>query len=227
MPRRILEVVAATVIGVALMLVVLSLLTNDSSDDAPDDTVPTVAEANNPVDPELFLADYSASLTGTYVATGTQTVSDDNIEIAVSTFKHVQRNEQSFQQEGSSILLIDGTIQQLCERDPLSEETTCSPNQTGPTTAERVDEFRQRLVPQGDAERADYEVYRGEPGCWQTIGTRPLPNSAWGQTTKWCFDASTGALIRRETITGSERVLVEATLVLDEVSDTDFKPDDA
>ncbi len=227
MPRRILEVVFAVGVGVALMFVVLSLLTNESSDDASDDTEPTVVEANNPVDPELFLAVYTDSLTGTYVATGTQTVSDDNVEIAVSTFKHVQRDEQSFQQEGSSILLIDGTIQQVCERDPLTEETTCSPNQPGPTTVERVAEFRQNLVPQGDAERADYEVYRGEPGCWQTIGTRPLPNSAWGQTTTWCFDANTGALIKRETITGSERVLVEATVVLDEVSDTDFKPDDA
>lgn len=214
------------------MFVVRSLVTSDSGDaesrdELAVDSQPTLVEANNPVDPELFLADYAASLTGTYIATGTQTVSDDGVQIAVSAFKHVQRDEQSFQQEGSSILLIDGTIQQVCERDPLSGDTSCGPDLPGPTTAERVDEFRQNLVPQGNAERADYEAYQDDPGCWQTIGTRPLPNSAWGQTTTWCFDTDTGALIRRETVTGSDRVLVEATSVFSEVSNADFAPDDA
>lgn len=226
MPRRIIEVVVAAGVGVALMFLLRPLFSSDSSDDVSDDTELTVVEPNDPVDPELFLADYALSLTGTYIVRGTKTVTSDGVEIAVTTFKHVQRNEQSFQQEGTSILLIDGTLQQVCERDPLSDDTTCTPNQPGPTTDERVDSFRENLVASGDAARADYEVYRGDPGCWQTIGTRPLPNSAWGQTTTWCFDSDTGALVRRETITGAERVLVDATSILSDVSDADFVPDE-
>ena len=227
MLRRISEVVAAVVLG-ALLVVALGLLFGQDSDTTADE-VPSSSQtqvANKPVDPELFLAAYERSLTGTYIVSGTQTVSLDGVQIGVSTFKHVRRGDQSLEQEGAAVLMVDGAVQRVCDQPILATETTCQADQPAPTTAQRVDLFRRNLEPQGAQARADYEVYAGKPGCWQTIGTRPMPNSPWGQTTLWCFDQATGALVLRETTTGTEQIRLEATTIVAAVRDGDFVIDE-
>lgn len=225
--RRIAEVVLAVLVGAALVAVLVRFVF--PPDDAPSPTTTEVSTTTTThqrtSEPATFLDDYERSLTGTYLVRGTETKYKQDTELVVIHFKLTRRGSQTFEQYDETILLADGTVQKLCHQEAPNPEITCGPDQAAPTVEERVVLFRERLTPQGDANQADYEVYRTANGCWDIVATRAMPFSDWGQTGHWCFDQETGAITYQESVIGDDRVLRETQSITSDVVDDDFAPD--
>lgn len=224
MIRRVIEVGVAIGVGVVVFLLVRPLIS--PSDDGPQqdssENTTTTAALTGPVNPIEFLETYERSLSGPYLLRGTRTRFEAGDEIDSHTVKLARSEGNATLREGDSVVFIEEGTQQVCE---ILNETlvNCSSPQAAPTNHELALEMGLPFSIDPDDDRSPkYKLYDSGPGCWQAIATRPLPLEPWGQTTTWCFDDGTGALIHRQTVSGTTSFVVDITLVRAEVTPADF-----
>ncbi len=190
------------------------------------DTLPTTPRAS--VDD--VLAVWTASYTGTYALDGQLEIYDvpegtspdlrsfEDEPQAVATVRRAVSDGRELDQVGDSALSVGPSGQRTCER---SESGTflCTEPTSRPTLELRTALLTERL--EGDP--PEYDVWSDE-GCWLAVATEPTVAGGWGQSSRWCFDETTGALIERVTWRGTRLERFVATDVRADVTEDDLTP---
>lgn len=148
-------------------------------------------------------ATYTATLEFTRVATNGQSLQ------STSTFAQ-QPPRRAIRGGDGSVLLTDGAASRTC--NALSGTVSCVPAPAvdyEAAVATELDSWRSAVL----AEVPYYRVSVPDTGCFQLELVVAMTDPPYGRVAQFCFDATTGALLRRQLVRDGATDTEEATRV--------------
>lgn len=127
-----------------------------------------------------------------------------------ATSTYTQQPPRRIVRQSDSLLLTAGAASVTC--NTISGTTTCAPGPATDYDAEvdkELDIWRTAVL----AQIPYYRVSTPDTGCFQLDLVVAIPDPPYGTVARFCFDAATGALLRRQIVRDGATDTEEATSV--------------
>jgi hypothetical protein len=157
-----------------------------------------------------FLDAWRRYRSATYTATMEFERRAGNNQTLRATSTYTQQPPRRIVRQSDSLLLTAGAASVTC--NTIGGTTTCAP---GPTTdydtevAKELDIWRTAVL----AQIPYYRVSTPDTGCFQLDLVVAITDPPYGTVARFCFDAATGALVRRQIVRDGATDTEEATSV--------------
>ena len=218
--QRMAEIGVAAVVGLAAAALAFGLFglrpQNQASPEATTSTLPS----RDVVAPSVFLDAWERSRVGPYVVVGTLERNQGE-SVQVMEVRHARQDGRSLEQTGNNAIVAqDGGLMD-CERFDTGE-ILCAEPTVAPSPRQERGAMETLFV---GPDEGDYQIFSGDRAdCYWIVARQPTTSGTFGQSSEFCFDQQTGAVVSYTIATGGSTTTFEATEVTAEVTEDALRP---